>query len=122
MTSKSQVTSAFLILNLFIWTLVSSQPTLTPPPPPPSLLGCVFNILSLAVCTPILFLLKVFGVAPNDGPCCDLIKSASSTGAVSCLCLGIRINLFGFNITVPGDIKLLLNLCNMTVPIGIGCP
>ncbi|CAA7400195.1 unnamed protein product [Spirodela intermedia] len=110
MTSKFQVTSAFLIANLFIWTLVSSQPTVTPPPPPPPIpiLSCVFNILSL--------------VAPNNGPCCNLIRSTSNTDAVSCLCLGIRINLFGFNITVPRDIKLLLNVCNVTVPIVIGCP
>ncbi|CAA6662068.1 unnamed protein product [Spirodela intermedia] len=127
MASKSHVTAAVLIFHLLFSSLVSGQTpgsVPVPPPPPPriGLLPCVINVVSLAICAPVVLVLKLIGIGNPNGPCCTLIKGLSANQAASCLCLAVRANILGINITIPGDTGLLLKLCNVTLPIGLGCP
>ncbi|CAA7411006.1 unnamed protein product [Spirodela intermedia] len=121
MASKSHVIAAVLVFHLLFSSLVSGQ-TPSPPPPPIGLLPCVINVLSLAICAPVLLVLKLLGIGNPNGPCCTLIRSLSANQAASCLCLAVRVNILGLNISIPGDIGLLVKLCNVTLPIGFGCP
>ncbi|CAA7388517.1 unnamed protein product [Spirodela intermedia] len=127
MASKSHVTAALLIFHLLFSSLVSGQspvPVSLPPPPPQpiSLIGCVINVLSLVICRPVLFILKIFGIGDPNGPCCSLIRTLSANQAATCLCIAVRAKILGINIAIPGDIRLLLNSCNVTLPIGFACP
>ncbi|CAA6656586.1 unnamed protein product [Spirodela intermedia] len=128
MASNSHVKAALLLIfHLLFFTLVSGQtpsPEPVPAPPPPAfpILRCVINIISLAICAPVLTILKFLGLGNPNGLCCTIIKTLSANQAASCLCIAIKANILGINISIPGDIKLLLNLCGLTLPIGFACP
>ncbi|CAA6656578.1 unnamed protein product [Spirodela intermedia] len=123
MGSNSQFKAALLLIfHLLFFTLVSGQTVPSPPPPAFPILTCIINILSLAICAPVLTILKFLGIGNPNGLCCTIIKNLSANQAASCLCIAIKANILGINISIPGDIKLLLNLCGVTLPIGFACP
>ncbi|XP_078436638.1 putative lipid-binding protein At4g00165 [Wolffia australiana] len=124
MASKSQFVAALVLANFLLSALVTGQvPTPAPPPPPPTgLIPCVFDILKFAICGPVLLLFNLLGIAPQPtGPCCTVVNSLSMNGAISCLCVGIKANILGINISIPGNVTLLIRLCGRDVPFGIGC-
>ncbi|XP_078447784.1 putative lipid-binding protein AIR1B [Wolffia australiana] len=128
MASKSRVTNLALmhIFNLFLFSMIAGVPAQPPapapaPPPPLNIVTCVINILSLAVCTPFILLRKLLGISLDSSICCNVVKQIPSNNLQSCLCIAAKASVLGLTVSIPGDIKILLNLCGIPIPIGLGC-
>nr|AEJ88277.1 putative 14 kDa proline-rich protein DC2.15 precursor [Wolffia australiana] len=131
MASKSRVTYVALIqlFNLFLFSMIAGVPAQPPPPlapvpaPPPPLnvFTCVINIANLAVCTPFILVRKLLGISPDSSICCNIVKQIPSNNLQSCLCIAAKASVLGLTVSIPGDIKILLNLCGIPIPIGLGC-
>ncbi|CAA7398439.1 unnamed protein product [Spirodela intermedia] len=123
MASNSQLIATFLVANLLIFTLVYGQPTPSPSlaPPPSSILTYRPNILLLSLCN-LRFIIWMPNPLVNIPYCCAVIKELPSNNTATCLCLAAQANILGINISIPDDIKLLLAVCGLLVPIGFTCP
>ncbi|CAA7402049.1 unnamed protein product [Spirodela intermedia] len=119
MATKTQATTAFLLLNLLFCTFTSAQ---IPGLPGIPLLQCPLLLLETAVCGVLLNLIKIgnFTAAANS-TCCALLAPLTNNVAADCLCISIKANLLGLNVSIPGDINLILNSCGKNITI-LGCP
>ena len=70
----------------------------------------------------IILIFKLLGFVTSSGPCCTVVKSIPSNSLATCLCVAARASILGLTISIPGDITLLLNICGISVPVGLACP
>ncbi|KAL1559726.1 14 kDa proline-rich protein DC2.15-like [Salvia divinorum] len=121
----------FIVLNILLFTMVSSTKVTCPPPSPapvpvpthkPSKGKCPKDTLKLGVCANLLHDLGhlVVGTPPKT-PCCTLIKGLADLEAAVCLCTALKANVLGNNLNVPISLSLLLNYCGKKVPSGFQC-
>ncbi|CAA7388191.1 unnamed protein product [Spirodela intermedia] len=120
MATKTQATAVFLLLNLMFCTFASGQ--LIPVLPSIPVVGCVVQLAQAVACGLLLNLLKIGSFsAVLNATCCALFASLTSGQTAQCLCIGIRLRLLGLNVSIPGDINLILQSCGKNITIG-GCP
>ncbi|CAA7388189.1 unnamed protein product [Spirodela intermedia] len=120
MATKTQATAAFLLLNLMFCTFASGQLIRLPPISP--VLGCVAQLGQAGVCGLLLNILRIGGFDKLlNATCCALFASLTGGQTAQCLCIGVKLRLLGLNVTVPGDINLILQSCGKNITIG-GCP
>ncbi|CAA6665226.1 unnamed protein product [Spirodela intermedia] len=116
MATKTQAIAAFLLFNLMFCTFASGQLLSLP------VLKCVSKTLELITCGVVLNLIKIGGLTePLNATCCALFSALTGDQAAQCLCAAIKINLLGLNVSVPGDIGLILTSCGKPVPV-LSCP
>ncbi|KAL7603576.1 hypothetical protein Lser_V15G16150 [Lactuca serriola] len=123
--NSSKTTTLFIILNLTIFTCVSSTNPPCPPtslPKPPTSSKCPKDTLKFGVCGDWLGLVhEVIGAQP-DSECCTLIKGLADLEAALCLCTAIKANVLGvLKVNVPIALSLVLNSCGKKVPEGFKC-
>ncbi|KAJ9687761.1 hypothetical protein PVL29_016292 [Vitis rotundifolia] len=133
MASKVIASTGLLMsLNLLFFTLVSSNHVLCPQPRenPRRFLHnnsaatstCSVDTLKLGVCAGLLNDLVHLGVGTlANTPCCSLLDSLVDLEAAVCLCIIIKVNILGINLSVPVALSLLLNYCGKNVPSGFQC-
>ncbi|CAA6662835.1 unnamed protein product [Spirodela intermedia] len=111
MATKTQATAAFLLLNLLFCTFASAQLVTT-------VTQCLSQTVELGVCGVVLNLIKIDGLTgPLNTTCCNLFSALTSQQASSCLCIAIKLGFLGLNVTIPGDIGILLTYCGKQVPL-----
>ncbi|KAL1549015.1 14 kDa proline-rich protein DC2.15-like [Salvia divinorum] len=137
-------TAIFIVLNILLFTLVSSTNVPCPPSPstptpkPPSQDHhhghghshghkgskgkCPKDTLKLGVCANLLndLVHLVVGTPPKT-PCCTLIEGLADLEAALCLCTALKANVLGINLNVPVSLSLLVNFCGKKVPSGFQC-
>ncbi|XP_042054577.1 14 kDa proline-rich protein DC2.15-like [Salvia splendens] len=131
-------TAIFIVLNILLFTLVSStnvpcppSPSTPAPKPPSHHHGhghkvskgkCPKDTLKLGVCANLLNALVhlVVGTPPKT-PCCTLIEGLADLEAAVCLCTALKANVLGINLNVPVSLSLLVNYCGKKVPSGFQC-
>ncbi|XP_042047838.1 14 kDa proline-rich protein DC2.15-like [Salvia splendens] len=135
-------TAIFIVLNILLFTLVSStnvpcppSPSTPAPKPPSHHHGhghshghkgskgkCPKDTLKLGVCANLLndLVHLVVGTPPKT-PCCTLIEGLADLEAAVCLCTALKANVLGINLNVPVSLSLLVNYCGKKVPSGFQC-
>ncbi|KAL8539808.1 hypothetical protein ACS0TY_001419 [Phlomoides rotata] len=120
--------AVFLLLNLVLFTMVSSNPAPCPPSTAApthkhSKAKCPKDTLKLGVCANLLndLVHLVVGTPPKTS-CCTLIQGLADLDAAVCLCTAIKANVLGINLNVPVSLSLLLNYCGKKLPTGFQCP
>lgn len=124
-------TSLLMSLNLLFFTLVSSNHVLCPQPREnprrflhnsPATPTCSVDTLKLGVCAGLLNGLVHLGVGTlANTPCCSLLDNLVDLEAAVCLCMIIKANILGINLSDPVALSLLLNYCGKNVPSGFQC-
>ncbi|KAL2341416.1 hypothetical protein Fmac_009356 [Flemingia macrophylla] len=91
-----------LILNLILFSMVSSDTTVAPPPAQecPELGLCVNNVLG------------IIGSPSPSAQCCSLLGGLLQINATVCICDKVRVNILGIPIVLDVDVIALVNLCN----------
>ncbi|XP_078445941.1 14 kDa proline-rich protein DC2.15-like [Wolffia australiana] len=113
MAGKTELTAAFLILNVVFFTFASGQLLA-------SLTSCIGDILQVTVCGTALNLVKIGGITDVvTGACFVLLTTLTPLQAGKCLCAIAKINVLALivDVNIPGDINLLLKACGKQVEL-----
>ncbi|KOM53266.1 hypothetical protein LR48_Vigan09g192500 [Vigna angularis] len=109
MGSKSIVSVTFLLsLNLFLFSMVSSDTLTLAPQTPPSPPSPPRECPELGLCADVLRLGE--SVRPENG-CCPLLGDLVQANATVCICDIANTQLLGMKMGTNLKLELLLNLC-----------
>ncbi|PIN06482.1 hypothetical protein CDL12_20962 [Handroanthus impetiginosus] len=115
-----------MILNIILFTCVSSHyvpcPPKAPSPTPKKADKCPKDTLKFGVCGDWLGLVhEVVGANPSS-KCCELFKGLADLEAALCLCTAIKSNVLGaLKVKIPVALSLVINSCGKKVPEGFVC-
>ncbi|CAA7399244.1 unnamed protein product [Spirodela intermedia] len=112
MATKTQAMAGLLLLSLLFCIFTSGQLVTTLSE------VNILHTVELGVCGVVLNLIKIDGLTgPLNTTCCNLFSALTSQQASSCLCIAIKLGFLGLNVTIPGDIGILLTYCGKQVPL-----
>ncbi|KAK8487298.1 hypothetical protein V6N13_093431 [Hibiscus sabdariffa] len=128
--SGCNASTIFVLINMLLFTCVSSHKVVSCPPPPkptpspPSATAkCPIDTLKFGVCGSWLGLVHEVVGTPPSKECCTLISGLADLEAALCLCTAIKANVLGaIKVKIPVAISLLINACGKKVPQGFMCP
>ncbi|CAK8568603.1 unnamed protein product [Lathyrus sativus] len=99
----------------------SPNPTPSANTTPPSPQGqCPIDSLKLRDCVGLLGLIN-YGNPPFGGKCCALINGLVDLEAATCLCIALKANVLGINLSIPISLSAIISACHKTVPSEYKC-
>lgn len=110
MATKTQATTAFLLLNLIFCPFASGQLPNTP------LITCVPSFSTLLSCRVLIVLIRLGLGNTTSTPCCSFFTNLTSAQAIQYLCNAAKLHLLTVN-----DVRVILTACGQPVPNPL-CP
>ena len=111
MATKTQFAAAFLLLSMMCSSYASAQ-----------LLTCPLQLISTAVCGPLLGIISVGGLSTTlQNACCSLFSSLTANQTANCLCVTLKLSALGLQLSLPDAVSLVLTSCGKNLTIG-ACP
>ncbi|CAN6476641.1 unnamed protein product [Victoria cruziana] len=132
-TTSTKLAALFLSLNVLFFSCASAcsycKPNFPPVIPTPTVTTpitsragkCPVDALKLAACANVLGGLVNLVLGEGSKQCCSLLQGLADLDAAVCLCLTIKANLLGINLSLPLSLSLLLNECGRVPPADFKC-
>ncbi|KAK9143166.1 hypothetical protein Syun_012566 [Stephania yunnanensis] len=131
LTMGSKLACLLILLNVIVFSCVSSHSVPCAPPKTPSspklskpAAKCPKNTVKFGACADVLngLVNLVVGTPPSGTPCCALLKGLTDLEAAVCLCTAIKANALGaLKVDAHVALSLLVSTCAKKVPEGFKC-